>query len=88
MKASLERRLRKIEDALASRKKQKGLELFFIPKNCEDVPAFKAQCRAATRRNRTPFFIEFVGPEGGPEEGTGPIETEETERSHHHDKAV
>lgn len=88
MKASLEKRLRAIEEALAKRKHLGLPEIFFIPKDCEDIPAFEAQCAAITRKNRVPLFIEFIGPEGGPEEGTGPLEAEETEGPQHNDEAV
>ncbi len=79
MKSSLKRRLLKIREELASYKRAGLIEVFFIPNGCQDLLTFKAQCAADARKNRTPLFIEFVGPEGGPELGTGPLQAEDLE---------
>ncbi|WP_149312376.1 hypothetical protein [Methylobacterium sp. P1-11] len=84
MKASLKKRLRKIEEELASFKRVSLIEVFFIPEGCEDVPAFRARCTATARKNRSPLFVEFVGPAGGPELGTGPLGEDAEQEPHDH----
>lgn len=84
MRASFDRRLRKIEDAIAKHKQLGLIDVFFIPEDCKDVQAFRAQSAATTRKNRVPLFIEFVGPDGGPELGTGPLGSDAEQETHDH----
>ena len=79
--AQLERRLAKLEEAFRlNRRIQRGcIKLFFIPKDCEDQDAFKAQCISKTPKGLHTLIIEFVRPEGGDELGTGPLTADQTD---------
>ena len=79
MKRSLKIRLAKLEDALIRKRQTNLIKVLFIPKACSDLKAFYAQCEAETPEGRRPFYIDFIGPEGGPELGSGPIESDSNE---------
>lgn len=75
--AAIEKRLRKLEQDLKAKSSGPMMpEFFYVWTDIEDVEAFEREAQAkckAMKPERYPCFVRFVGPNGGPELGTGPL---------------